>query len=259
MELLFAYTDLQRVLLHLINQRVSIKAGIIGGTVFCLVFLVTVLWLNYRGKAKALKALTAKYNELGKKCSDYQKIASSMKHDAYKKNRMIEEQRTTISSLNIKLQEKSAINDECQGKVKTINKELTRATERNKQLNEEINELRQDVESFQKEKVDMQSKIGTLQREADAQAAKVSELTKRNQEINSLLQSKTEYSLRLKEEMQSKIETLQRKLADEFDKVTELTKTNQEMNTLLKSKTEECLQLKNKRPVEANNPIEQLL
>ena len=35
MELLFAYTDLQRVLLHLINQMVSIKAGIIGGTVFC--------------------------------------------------------------------------------------------------------------------------------------------------------------------------------------------------------------------------------
>lgn len=126
-------------------------------------------------------------------------------------------------------------------------------------MNEEINELRQDVESFQKEKVDMQSKIGTLQREADAQAAKVSELTKRNQEINSLLQSKTEDSLRLKEEMQSKIETLQRKLADEVDKVTELTKTNKEMNTLLKSKTEECLQLKNKRAVEANNPIEQLL
>ena len=72
MELLFAYTDLQRVLLHLINQMVSIKAGIIGGTVFCLVFIVTVLWLNYRGKAKALKALAAKYNELGKKCSDYQ-------------------------------------------------------------------------------------------------------------------------------------------------------------------------------------------
>lgn len=65
--------------------------------------------------------------------------------------------------------------------------------------------------------------------------------------------------LRLKEEMQSKIETLQRKLADEVDKVTELTKTNKEMNTLLKSKTEECLQLKNKCPVEANNPIEQLL
>lgn len=259
MELLFAYTDLQRVLLHLINQRVSIKAGIIGGTVFCLVFIVTVLWLNYRGKAKALKALTAKYNELGKKCSDYQKIASSMKHDAYKKNRMIEEQRTTISSLNIKLQEKSAINDECQGKVKTINKELTRATERNKQLNEEINELRQDVESFQKEKVDMQSKIRTLQREADAHAVKVSKLTKQNQEMNTLLQSKTEYSLRLKEEMQSKIETLQRKLADEVDKVTELTKTNQKMNTLLKNRTEECLQLKNKRLVEANNPIERLL
>lgn len=89
MELLFAYTDLQRVLLHLINQMVSIKAGIIGGTVFCLVFIVTVLWLNYRGKAKALKALAAKYNELGKKCSDYQKIASGMKHDAYQKNRRI--------------------------------------------------------------------------------------------------------------------------------------------------------------------------
>lgn len=208
MELLFAYTDLQRVLLHLINQRVSIKAGIIGGIVSCLVFIVTVLWLNYRGKAKALKTLAAKYNELGKKCSDYQKIASGMKHDAYQKNRNIEEQRTTISSLKIKLQEKSAIIDECQGKIKAINKELSRATEKNKQLNEEINGLRQDVESFQKEKVDIQSKIGTLQREADAQAAKVSELTKRNQEINSLLQSKTEDSLRLKEEMHLNSATL---------------------------------------------------
>ena len=259
MELLFAYTDLQRVLLHLINQRVSIKAGIIGSTVFCLVFLVTVLWLNYRGKAKALKALTAKYNELGKKCSDYQKIASSIKHEAYQKDRNIEEQKTTIGSLKIKLQEKSAVIDECQGKVKAINKELIRTTERNKQLSEEINGLRQDVESFQKKKVDMQSKIETLQREVDAHAAKVSELIKRNQEMKTLLQSKTEDSLRLKEEMQSKVETLQRKLADEFDKVTELTKTNQEMDTLLKSKTEECLQLKNKRPVEANNPIERLL
>lgn len=85
MDLLFAYTDLQSILLHLINQRVSIRAGVIGGVVFCIVFIVTVLWLNYRGKAKALKTLTAKYNELGKKCSDYQELASGMKHDAYKK------------------------------------------------------------------------------------------------------------------------------------------------------------------------------
>ena len=198
MELLFAYTDLQRVLLHLINQRVSIKAGIIGGIVSCLVFIVTVLWLNYRGKAKALKTLAAKYNELGKKCSDYQKIASGMKHDAYQKNRNIEEQRTTISSLKIKLQEKSAIIDECQGKIKAINKELSRATEKNKQLNEEINGLRQDVESFQKEKVDMQSKIESLQREADANATKISELTKTNQEMNTLLKNRTEECLQLK-------------------------------------------------------------
>lgn len=259
MELLFAYTDLQRVLLHLINQRVSIRAGVIGGVVFCIVFIVTVLWLNYRGKAKVLKTLTAKYNELGKKCSDYQELATGMKHGAYQKDRNIEEQRTTISSLKLKLQEKSAIIDECQEKVKTINKELARVTKENKQMDEATNGLRQDVESFQKDKVDMQSKIESLQREADANATKISELTKTNQKLDVQLQNEMQEGLRLKDEMQSKIETLQRKLADEVDKVTELTKTNKEMNTLLKSKTEECLQLKNKCPVEANNPIEQLL
>lgn len=115
------------------------------------------------------------------------------------------------------------------------------------------------MESFQKEKVDMQSKIESLQREVDANATKISELTKTNQRLDAQLQNEMQEGLRLKDEMQSKIETLQRKLADEVDKVTELTKTNQEMNTLLKNKTEECLQLKNKRLAEANNPIERLL
>lgn len=105
----------------------------------------------------------------------------------------------------------------------------------------------------------MQSKIETLRREADANATRISELTKTNQKMDAQLQNEMQEGLQLKDEMQSKIETLQRKLSEEVDQVTELTKTNQKMNTLLKNKTEECLQLKNKRPAGANNPIERLL
>lgn len=54
------------------------------------------------------------------------------------------------------------------------------------------------MESFQKEKVDMQSKIESLQREVDANATKISELTKTNQKMNTLLKNKTEECLQLK-------------------------------------------------------------
>ena len=44
----------------------------------------------------------------------------------------------------------------------------------------------------------MQTKIETLKQEADANAEKVSELTKKNQEMNTLLKSKTEECFHLK-------------------------------------------------------------
>ena len=105
----------------------------------------------------------------------------------------------------------------------------------------------------------MQSKIETLQREADANVDKISKLTKKNVEINILLQNMTKKDLQLKNDMQTKIETLKQEADANAEKVSELTKKNQEMNTLLKSKTEECLHLKNVNTKDVSNPIERLL
>ena len=105
----------------------------------------------------------------------------------------------------------------------------------------------------------MQSKIEILQREADANVDKISELTKKNVEINILLQNMTKKDLQLKNDMQTKIETLKQEADANAEKVSELTKKNQEMNTLLKSKTEECLHLKNVNTKDVSNPIERLL
>ena len=85
MELLFTYTEVQRILLQLISQRVSVKAGAIGAVVFGFVLILTVLWLSYRGKINVLKALTAKYNDLGKRCSEYQRMVSSLNHAGQQK------------------------------------------------------------------------------------------------------------------------------------------------------------------------------
>ena len=159
MELLFTYTEGQRILLQLISQRVSVKAGAIGAVVFGFVLILTVLWLSYRGKVNVLKTLTAKYNDLKKKCSEYQRMVSSLKHAGQQKDKKIKEQQITIGLFKKDIQEMSATIDECQEKMNTINSEFSRVSKENKQLREGIAGLRQEIKSYQKEKGKMQSKI----------------------------------------------------------------------------------------------------
>ena len=138
MELLFTYTEVQRILLQLISQRVSVKAGAIGAVVFGFVLILTVLWLSYRGKINVLKALTAKYNDLGKRCSEYQRMVSSLNHAGQQKDKKIKEQQITIGLLKKDIQEMSASIDEYQEKMNTINSNFSRVSKDNSSLKFEI-------------------------------------------------------------------------------------------------------------------------